>query len=98
MPNTTEYMRRWMSLFEDAAPVRSPEELLAHYVANYPETVSDRQEDLLHALADEARNGSRFMWAIARMSDGRFVSGLRGSIRRFGLPVVAQGDSDDLPA
>lgn len=69
---------------------------LEKYITNYPEEVSSSLDELKKKIAAEAKNShSRFNWAIGKMPDGRYVSGLVGAIKTLGLPIAAQGSSTD---
>lgn len=69
---------------------------LAKYIANYPDEVSANLNELKKKVEAEAQqSNSRFNWAIGKMPDGRYVSGLAGAIKTFGLPIAAQGSSTD---
>jgi hypothetical protein len=69
---------------------------LEKYITNYPEEVSSSLDELKKKVeADAQQSRSRFNWAIGKMPDGRYVSGLAGAIKGFGLPIAAQGSSTD---
>jgi len=62
---------------------------LQRYIDNYPDEVSDDLE-ALKAKAEEEMAGSRNLWGIGEMPDGRFVLSLMGPLKRWGLPIRAQ--------
>lgn len=69
---------------------------LEKYITNYPEEVSTNVDELKKKIKADAQNShSRFNWAIGKMPDGRYVSGLIGAIKTFDLPIAAQGSSTD---
>lgn len=69
---------------------------LEKYITNYPDEVSADLNELKKKVETDAlKSRSRFSWAIGKMPDGRYVSGLAGAIKGFGLPIAAQGSSTD---
>ena len=65
-------------------------------MAKNPTAISDNIEDLLAPLKDEARNGSKFVYGIAALPDGRLISCSPRTAARWGLKIVQQGDNDSL--
>lgn len=64
---------------------------LQKYIANFPDEVGNTVDELKKKI-EQDKGESRFKWAIGRLPDGRFLSGLAGTIKdKFQLPIVAQG-------
>lgn len=94
MKTQTEIMRELLDrLFEADQSTLSP---LQKYLAKFPDAVSDNKQQLIDALKDEARQGERFQWAIAKLSDGRYIQAFPSVINRFGLTPIQQGNQDNL--
>ena len=70
---------------------------LLQYNKQNPEEVTSTQKAALDRLTDQAREqGHTFDWAIARLPDGRFITGFPRTLTKWRLSIVDQGESEEL--
>jgi hypothetical protein len=88
-----EQIRNYLNLMETA----NWDPSLLQYIKQHPDEVSATQKAALDRLMDQAREQSyTFDWAIGRLPDGRFITGFPRTLSKWRLPIVDQGDSDQL--
>jgi len=93
--NNADDMRKLLNLMENMVNDQPMDPSLAKYIANYPNEVFDTARDAMAKIIDDAEGGSRFAWGIARLPDGRFITGFPRHLEKWNLEILAQGTSTD---